>query len=523
MNTTSDQRPSPPLVSAATPTDAEPEDVQVAVVGAGFGGVGMGVALRRAGIDRFVICEKADDVGGVWRDNTYPGCSCDVPAHLYSFSFAPYRNRHTRYPGQPQILDYLRQVVTEHELTPHLRLGTAISEATYLDDRGRWRLTTESGQQIMAAVVVFAVGQLHRPNIPDYPGRDEFTGPVFHTARWDHDTDLSGLDVAVIGTGSSAAQILPALAATARRVRVFQRTPQWVLPKPAADFGPLTRTALRLPGAHHVYRHALHHGADAVLAPIMRRGWSARPAELLARWHLHRQIPDPQLRAKLTPRYPIGGKRIILDNHYYPALNRLNVELITAPVTRFTSGGLDTADGGHHRADVVIYATGFRAPEFLVPVTVRGRDDLLLHEHWFSGASAFLGMAVRGFPNAFLIAGPNTFNPAGSNPAMKEHQIDYIIRCLGWREQIGASAIEVGPTAMKTYQRWLDHAIDHTVWPLAGPSWYKHPTGRITNPWPASARAFEQFTRRAPEEVFTAVPLRAHRENRPPVSTRAAS
>jgi cation diffusion facilitator CzcD-associated flavoprotein CzcO len=218
VNTTSAQHPSPPAVSAATPTDVEPADLQVAVVGAGFGGIGMGVALRRAGIDRFAIYEKTDDVGGVWRDNTYPGCNCDVPAHLYSFSFAPYRNRHTRYPGQPQILDYLRQVVTEHQLTTHLRLGTTISEATYLDDRGRWRLTTASGQQIVTEIVVFAVGQLHRPNIPDYPGQAQFTGPVFHTARWDHDIDLTGLDVAVIGTGSSAAQILPTLAATARNV-----------------------------------------------------------------------------------------------------------------------------------------------------------------------------------------------------------------------------------------------------------------------------------------------------------------
>ncbi|UGT70834.1 NAD(P)/FAD-dependent oxidoreductase [Nocardia gipuzkoensis] len=497
----------------------------MAVIGAGFGGIGMGVALRRAGIDRFAIYEKADDVGGVWRDNTYPGCNCDVPAHLYSFSFAPYRNRHTRYPGQPRILDYLRQVVSEHQLTAHLRLGTAISEATYLDDRGRWRLTTVSGQQIVAEVVVFAVGQLHRPNIPDYPGRAQFTGPVFHTARWDHDIDLSGLDVAVIGTGSSAAQILPTLAATARHVGVYQRTPQWVLPKPATDFGPLARAVLRLPGAHHRYRQALHRGADAVLAPIMRRGWSARPAETFARWHLHRQIPDPVLRAQLTPDYPIGGKRIILDSHYYPALTRPNVELITAAITRFTSDGLDTADGSHHRADAIIYATGFRAPEFLVPVAVRGRNGLVLHEHWSSGACAFLGVAVPGFPNAFLIAGPNTFNPAGSNPVMKEHQIDYIIRCLRWREHIGAEAVEIDANAMRRYQRWLDHAIDHTVWPLAGPSWFKHPTGRVTNPWPASARAFEQFTRHAPETVFTTVPPQTHRENRtrPPMSTRAAS
>lgn len=478
----------------------------MAVVGAGFGGIGMGVALRRAGVNRFAIFDKADDPGGVWRDNTYPNCNCDVPAHLYSYSFAPYRNQRTRYPGQPEILNYLHRVVDEEGLSPHLRLGTAISEATYLEDQGRWELITESGQHVLTDAVVFAVGQLHRPHIPDIPGRADFTGAAFHTARWDHNHDLTGRDVAVIGTGSSAAQILPSLAATAHHVRVFQRTPHWVLPKPATEFGPITRTALRLPGAHRLYRHALHYSADLVLAPIMRRGWSARPAEWVARRHLRRHIPDPALRAKLTPDYPIGGKRIILDSAYYPALTQPNVELVTAPITRLTREGLETADGAHHHADVVVYATGFRAAEFLAPITVRGRAGAVLHELWRSGASAFHGLAVPGFPNCFLIAGPNTFNPAGSNPAMKEHQIDYIMKCLRWRDEISAAAIEVDNTAMHAHQRWMQHTIAETVWPAAGPSWYKHPSGAITNPWPATTRRFDQMLRQPPDTSFHAIP-----------------
>ncbi|WP_236566752.1 flavin-containing monooxygenase [Nocardia sp. CY41] len=478
---------------------------KVAVVGAGFGGIGMGVALRRAGITDFVIFERGGDVGGVWRDNTYPGCSCDVPSHLYSFSFAPYRSRRIRFPSQAEILEYLREVVAAHGLASHLRLGTAIDEANYSETRGGWELVTSEGQRVHAEVVVFAVGQLHRPNIPDLPGRADFAGPSFHSARWDHGQDLSGLEVAVIGTGSSAAQMLPTLAAAARRVRVFQRTPHWVLPKPSADFGPLARAALRLPGAHHMYRRALYYGADAVLAPIMHRGWSARPAEWAARRYLRSRIADPQLRAKLTPDYPIGGKRIIFDSHYYSTLTRENVELVTAPISRITRDGLRTADGAHHRADVIVYATGFRAPEFLVPITVRGRGGALLHDEWRSGAAALLGVAVPGYPNAFLIAGPNSFNSAGSNPEMKECQIDYIVRCLRWRDRIGASAVEVRAGAMRAHRQWIEAALAKTVWPAMGPSWYKHESGRVTNPWPASARAFDRALRRPPSESFRVV------------------
>ncbi|MGK8488606.1 flavin-containing monooxygenase [Nocardia asiatica] len=479
----------------------------VAVVGAGFGGIGMGVELRRAGITDFVIFERGGDVGGVWRDNTYPGCSCDVPSHLYSFSFAPYRSHRIRYPRQSEILDYLRDVAADRGLAPHLMLNTAIIEATYLEDRGRWELRTSCGQRVLADVVVFAVGQLHRPKIPDIAGRADFTGASFHSARWDHDQDLRGKDVAVIGTGSSAAQMLPSLAATARRVRVFQRTPHWVLPKPPDDFGPLARAALRLPGAHGLYRRVLYYGADVVFAPIMRRGWSARPAEWAARRYLRSRISDPGLRAKLTPDYPIGGKRIVFDSHYYSALTRDNVELITAPISRIVHDGLRTEDGAHHHADVIVYATGFRAPEFLVPITVRGRGGALLQEQWRTGAAALHGVAVPGYPNAFLIAGPNSFNPAGSNPGMKELQIDYIIRCLRWRDRIGATAIEVRAAAMRAHQQWIERAVAKTVWPGMRTCWYKHDSGRVTNPWPASARAFERALRRPPSASFRAVAL----------------
>ncbi|WP_378741221.1 flavin-containing monooxygenase [Nocardia brasiliensis] len=479
---------------------------KVVVIGAGFGGIGMAVALKHAGTENFTILDSGNTVGGVWRDNTYPDCNCDVPSHLYSFSFAPYRDRRTRYPGQPEILAYLQNVVSEHGLEPHLQLNTAINEATYLDTEGSWWLTTTSGHNIVAEVVVFAVGQLHHPHIPEFPGQSEFSGPAFHSARWDHDQDLHGLDIAVVGTGSSAAQLVPALAGLARTVRVFQRTPNWVLPKPATHFGPLARIALAVPFGHKIYRHALAFASDAVLAPIMRRGWSARPAEWAARRYLRRRISDPVLRVKLTPDYPIGGKRILIDSGYYHALNEPNVELITDPITNITTTGIQTADNRHHHADAIIYATGFRASEFLGPMMVRGQRGAMLHEQWRSGATALLGTAVPKFPNLFMIAGPNTFTPAGSNPQMKEHQIEFIMRCLRWRERIGAPAIGVDPAALQTLQEHVERAVLKTVWPST-PSWYWHSSGRITNPWPASVRAYRRALNGAPTNWFRPAPV----------------
>ncbi|WP_267465345.1 flavin-containing monooxygenase [Nocardia puris] len=482
------------LSSTATGRPRRSHRYQLVVVGAGFGGIGMAAALRASEVidDNFLLVDAGSDIGGVWRDNTYPGCSCDVPAHLYSYSHSPYRDATVRYPGQAATLDYLRGVAEANSLAPVLRLKTAISAATYRDP-GYWDLTTASGEVISTDIVVFAVGQLHRPKLPDIPGRESFAGPAFHTARWDHRVDLTDRDVTVIGTGSSAAQILPHVAERAERVRLYQRNPHWVMPKPGDDFGPMSQAALRIPGAHALYRCALDLAADVVLAPIMRRGWSAVPAERMARRYLRRTITDPRLRQQLTPDYPIGGKRIILDSRYYPTLNRENVELVTEPITAITPTGVATTDR-HRRAEVIIYATGFHATDFLAPITVHGRDGRVLAHQWRSGPTAFLGTLIEGYPNLFLLAGPNTFSPAHSNPAMKEHQIDYIIQALRWRREIGAQAIEVDVEVAEDYQRRLDHALSTTVW-TATPSWFTHSSGRLTNPWPSSRRAFAHALR----------------------------
>ncbi|WP_216916957.1 flavin-containing monooxygenase [Nocardia noduli] len=479
--------------------------VDVAIIGAGFAGIGMAVGLREDGITDFAIFDKGD-IGGVWRDNTYPGCRCDVPSHLYSFSFAPYRGR-LRYPDQPAILDYLHQVVERFDLTPHLRLGTAIEAARYDDATGTWTLTTTGGARIGARTVVFAVGLLHRPHIPVLPGLDRFTGAAWHSARWDHSVELAGRDIAVVGTGASAVGFIPELAERARSVTVYQRTPTWVLPKPGPRFGRLTGAAMKyLPGMHALYRSAIFRGADLVLAPIMTGGWSARPARWLARAHLRRQVADVRLRAALTPEHRLGAKRILLSSDYYRALSRENVELVTAGIEEITADAVRTTDGRVRRADVLVCATGFRASEFLAPIRIFGRGGRDLHRSWAGGAEAVLGTAVAGFPNMFLIAGPSTFLSSGSNIGGKQAQIGLIRAALAWREKTGALAIEPSTEAMSQYRGWLDRKLSSTVWPDGGPSWYKTEQGRTIAPWPGTAAAFARACRRDPATIFVPAP-----------------
>ncbi|MFI8977501.1 flavin-containing monooxygenase [Nocardia asteroides] len=465
--------------------------LRVVVVGGGFGGLTMGAELLAAGIRDFLILETAD-LGGVWRDNVYPGSSCDVPAHLYSFHFDRWRDRRVRYPGQESILNYMREAAQRSGVLAHVRTNTGVESAVYDEADRTWTLVTTGGERIRTEAVVWAVGQLHRPTVPQIAGADEFAGRAFHSARWDPSTDRTG-HIAVVGTGSSAAQMVPALAEHAASVTVYQRTPAWVLPKPTASFGPLTSAALRVPGAHRLYRMALERGADLTLAPIMRRGWSAVPAEWIARRHLRRHVTDPVLREQLRPPYPIGAKRILLDNQFYSALSRPNVDLVTEPIDRLTREGILTADGTHRRAETIVWATGFRATEFLHDITVRGRNDLDLHTHWARQGrpEAFYGLAVPGFPNMYFIAGPNSFTPSNSNPSIKAHQARYIRACLNYSSSLG-TPVEVTPEAMNRYRTWMERRLAETVWAQGVPAWFTRSDGQITNPWPDTVGTFKR-------------------------------
>lgn len=484
----------------------------VAIVGAGFGGLGMAVELKQAGIESFTIFEKGADVGGIWRDNTYPGCGCDVPSHLYSFSFERYRSEECRYPRQHEILAYLQGVTDKYRLRDHLRADSEITTARYSQSEARWTITTARGEEHVADVVVYAVGQLNRPSLPDIPGRETFEGASFHTARWNHDYDLARGNVAVIGTGSSAAQLIPHVARTANRLHIFQRTANWVIPKPRSAFRRPTRLAFKsLPFLQSLYRTAVYTMADAALWPIITRGWSARPATWVARGHLRRQIRSGELRRKLTPDHPIGCKRIVMDSNYYPALNQPNVELVTDRIGRITPTGIRTKDGCDRGVDVIVYATGFRTTEFLVPIEISGVDGRNLHDQWRDRPDAYLGLAVPNFPNLFLLHGPNTILGHNSNIFMIECQVRYILKCLRLLAAAKRGGLDVRRDAMDRYQRQLNKAIDRTVWRDACRSWYKTESGHVTNPWPSSTRRYERLLRRPHPDAFHLIPAADNR------------
>ena len=381
---------------------------RVVVIGAGFGGIGMAIALKRAGIDDFLVLDRADDLGGIWRDNSYPGLTCDIPSQLYSFSFRPW-HWSRRFPARQEVLAYLHGLVAEHDLGPHFRFGRGVVAAEFDADSATWRLTLEDGASLQAKAVVCAVGQLGRPSLPDIAGRDEFAGPWWHSGRWNHEAELAGRRVAVVGTGASAIQFVPEIAKVAGHVDVYQRSAPYVLPKAdrpyrdaelaAFDRLPLVRKADRL--RIFLYGELLTSGF--VLSPKLLTG-----PMLLWRRQLRRQIADPRLRAKCVPDYVMGCKRVVFSNDWYPALVRPDVELVTDRIERIVPEGVVTADGTTRAADVIIYGTGFDAVSFLSPIRVTGLDGAELREAWRDGAQAYLGITVSGFPNFFMLYGPNT-------------------------------------------------------------------------------------------------------------------
>ncbi|MET9065785.1 flavin-containing monooxygenase [Streptosporangium sandarakinum] len=471
----------------------------VAIIGAGFAGLCMAIRLREAGIRSFTVFERGPGVGGTWRDNTYPGAGCDIPSHLYSFSFERYTSWTRRYPGQPEILAYLEMCADRYGVRPHVRLNTEVTAAAYDESLGRWRVRTSAGEELFD-VVVSAVGQLSRPRLPDIPGMDDFRGASFHSARWDHSVDLAGRRVAVIGSGSSAAQLIPPVAEAAAHLDVFQRTPNWVLPKPDGVFAPAARTALhRVPFLQRGYREWFYRYTEGVLHPALSGGWSADLVRKRALAHLRARVPDPELRARLTPDYPVGCRRIVIDSGFYPALTRPDVDVVTDPIVRVAPGGVETT-GGLREADVIVYATGFDATGFLSPVEVAGRGGRRLAEEWRDGAEAYLGIAVPRFPNLFLLYGPNTNLGHTSIVFMIECQVRYIMGCLPYLVERGP--MEVLPAAMNAWRRRLAEAMGSMVWQAGCTSWYKDAAGRITTNWPGPTTLYRRLTRAPRPSAF---------------------
>ncbi|MFJ4186991.1 flavin-containing monooxygenase [Kitasatospora sp. NPDC089509] len=486
--------------AGATDTSAAAEPVphvRVAVIGSGFGGLGAAVRLRRAGITDFVVLERADSVGGTWRDNSYPGCACDVPSHLYSFSFAPNPDWPRSFSGQPDIRAYLEKVATVFGLRPHLRFNAEVLEARWESEQTRWRVTTTAGQWT-ADAVVSAAGPLADPQVPDLPGLSSFPGKVFHSSRWDHDFDLTGKRVAMVGTGASAAQIIPSIQPRVGKLTVFQRTPAWVLPRRDREITQLEKWLHgRLPVTAKIRRGTLFALRELQVDAFVRRPGLLRVVQQLAERHIAQSVSDPALRARLTPDYRIGCKRILLSNTYYPALAAANTEVVSSGLRELRGSTLVAADGSEHEVDAIVFGTGFHVTDMPIGARVFGADGTSLAEEWKGGMEALRGSTVHGFPNLFFVIGPNTGLGNSSMILMIESQLNYLIDALTTLDSVGATAMQPTARAQRQWNLELQHRMDRTVWTTGGClSWYLDPSGRNTVLWPGSTTSFRRATRK---------------------------
>jgi cation diffusion facilitator CzcD-associated flavoprotein CzcO len=476
------------MASDGTEGNAGKRSSTIAIIGGGLAGLSMAYYLKQAGIDSFTIFEKAAEPGGVWRENTYPGAACDIPSHLYSFSFEPHYPWSCRYGKQSEILAYARHVAQKYDLQRHFRFGKEIASTRYDAARGVWLLQFSDGANFEADVLVSAVGQLHRPAYPDIPGMQRFAGRAFHSARWDHSYDFRNRTVAVIGTGASAVQFVPELARQAKQLYVFQRSPGWCIPKFDRSFSRFERALLqRLPVLYDLDRQRIFWLIEFLASSMISRGlrsWIADGVlKLLAKALLHLQVRDPALRRKLTPDFPVGCKRTLLSNEWLPALAAPNVTLVTEAIAEITPAGVKTADGAVHQVDAIVYGTGFAATQFLAPMELRGTQDRSLREQWREGAEAYLGVSVAGFPNFFMLYGPNTNLGAGSIIYMLEAQARYITQCLQLLGSRALRSLDVRGEAQRAFNDEIQLRNRGTTYESGCHSWYIGADGRNTNNW----------------------------------------
>jgi cation diffusion facilitator CzcD-associated flavoprotein CzcO len=479
-------------------TELDPgQTVDVAIVGSGFAGLGAAVRLAEAGRGDFVILEKGRSLGGAWRDNTYPGCACDVQSHLYSFSFAPNPNWTRKFATQPEIRAYLEDIAERYGLRARIRYGAEVTSAEWTGRR--WTLHLADGSTVSARAVVWGTGALHEPSVPEIAGLDEFEGTVFHSAQWNHDHDLRGRRVAVVGTGASAIQFVPAIQPEVERLTVFQRTAPWVLPKPDREVPALVRRLYRaFPPAQKLQRAVIYARNESLVSGFLK----PRRMELVQKFgraYLDRKFADrPDLKAKVTPDFTIGCKRILLSNDYYPALKKPNVEVVTEKIVRVTPTAVVTADGVEHEIDTIIFGTGFKVAEGLgKSVPIVGRDGVALTEAWRGGVEGFLGTTIAGFPNLFVLTGPNTGLGHSSMIFMIESQLNYVMDALRLLDERGAVALDTRRDRQDAYNTRVQGRLAGSVWLKGGcASWYLDDDGRNRTLWPDYTFNFRRRTRK---------------------------
>lgn len=470
---------------------------RIVICGSGFAGLGMAIRLKQAGIHDFIVLERASEVGGTWRDNHYPGAACDIESHLYSFSFEPNPRWSRQYAPQKEILDYLVHCADKYNIRPHIRFGSTVQSARYDEQSARWEVSVSDGENISCQFLITACGGLSKPATPDIAGLSSYAGKMFHSARWDHSVSLSGMRVAVIGTGASAIQIVPSIAPQVAQLAVFQRTPPWIMPKRDHAISPSAQDRF----ARHPLVQKLARTLIYITHELAGFGFVVEPKllKLLSRLvlrYLKRSIPQEELREKLTPNYAMGCKRILISNDYYPALRRQNVELVTSPIDCVNTSGIRTQDGQQRDFDAIVLATGFDAADIVCPFPMCGRSGIQLSDVWRDGAEAYLGTTVSGFPNAFLIVGPNTGLGHNSMIYMIESQIAYILSAIKQMSRDGIASVEVKQEVQTRFNQEIHKRLLGTVWSSGCASWYQTKNGKNTTLWPGFTIEYRARTRR---------------------------
>lgn len=468
---------------------------QIVIVGAGISGLCLAIKLTKAGLKSFTILEKSDDVGGTWLENSYPGCGCDIPSMLYSFSFAPKHDWSRKYAPQPEILEYFRHCVDHYDIRRHIRFGTSVARAAFDESSATWRIQTADGEELQASIFVAAVGQLNRPKLPEIEGLDSFAGRAFHSAQWNHELDYRDKTVAVVGNGASAIQLVPKLAEQARKVLIFQRSPNWIARRHDYRYPRLVQKMFRwIPGVARLHRWWIYWLSEARILLYKRKsllnkgftGWL---------WYRMRKKTPKELHKSVIPIFPAGCKRVLVSNDYLESLHRDNVEVVNQRIQKIVPGGV-VADGKTREVDAIVLATGFEASRFLYPMEITGREGVKLNEVWQKRPRTYLGMLCPGFPNFFMLYGPNTNLGHNSIIFMVECQVRLILRCLQTMRKRGQRTIEVRDDAVEQFDKLLQDRLREKVWNGYVSSWYKTPDGHIINNWCGSTIAYWRRTRR---------------------------
>lgn len=471
--------------------------LDVAVIGTGFSGLGMAIRLKKDGVKDFAVFEKAEDVGGTWRENTYPGCACDVPSHLYSFSFEQKPDWTRAFATQPEIHSYLKDVTHKHGLLPHIRYGHQLSAASFDDKNCQWQLTFANGNEVTAKNVVLGIGGLHIPQIPQFENVAAFKGELFHSAEWNHDVDLTGKRVAVIGTGASAIQIIPAIADRVEKLYSFQRTAPWVMPKPDREYSEGEKTLFaRAPLLQKASRSLMYNQHEIRFVAFRYAKPLLKGMELYSKFHINKHIKNRVLRRQVTPVFDMGCKRILISNDYYPALAKENVNVVSSRIENFTETGIKDAGGNQYDVDVIIYATGFKTTDAIANMQFSGSKGVTIQQAWEKGAESYLGIQTAGFPNAYFLMGPNTGLGHNSMVYMIESQIRYVADALKQTRKNQWLSVDVKPQVQRDFVGRVQGAMSSTVWASGCQSWYMDENGKNWSLWPGFTFAYRAATRR---------------------------